>query len=78
MAERKVKVRDGIVKYLYTAADGSFVEGAKQIELLQDAINKAEVDASIPGFDLKSGDYYFETETVSVKLKKSAKDEEEG
>ena len=72
-----LKVVDGRVRYMLKTFDGSYVEGSMSEGEAKVLASNAETDGSVIGYELVSGDYRLETETVEMKLKsrKSLKDE---
>ena len=67
------KVVDGKVKYRLKTFDGSYVEGQMYESEARTVLADAETDASVPGWELRSGAYIFETNKVEMKLSKSKK-----
>lgn len=71
-----VKIVDGAVKYMLRTFDGSYVTGTMSEGDAKNLLAKAKEDGSVPGFELVSGDYRFETEQVVMKLRSSKKEKE--
>ena len=72
-----LKVDNGMVSYKYKTFDGTFVEGKMPEAEAKVMASKAKDDFSIVGYELRNGNYYLQTETVSAKLSKSKTREEE-
>lgn len=69
------KIVNGKITVLLKTFDGSYVKDTMHVDLAREMLDRAESDASVPGFELVCEPYRFETEQVEAKLtRKSKKD----
>lgn len=68
------KFVDGMIKYMMKTFDGSYVTGEMPEAEAKLLLLDAKTDASIVGFELRSGMYRFQTEEVEMKLGRSKKE----
>lgn len=67
------KIENGKVNYMLKTFDGSYVMDSMPIDQAQEMLSRAEVDGSVPGYELVCDAYRFETEKVEMKLSRKSK-----
>lgn len=67
------KFVDDKIKFMLKTFDGSYVTGEMFRSEANVHLSNAEEDGSVPGYELVSGSYRFETETVTAKLRSKKK-----
>lgn len=65
------KFVDGKINFLMKTFDGSFVKSQMFEDEAKVHLSNAKEDASVPGYELVSGNYRFETQSVVAKLRSS-------
>lgn len=73
----KAKIVDGKIKYKLVTFDGSYVKGEMFESEARTFLSNAKENGEMPGYELESGPYRFETEEVSLTLKSRKKQEDE-
>lgn len=68
---RNPKIVDGKIEYRYKTFDGSFVSCTVPVANVEPLLKTAEENSEVPGYELVNGNYYFATEQVVMKFKKS-------
>ena len=68
------KFVDDKIKFMLKTFDGSYVTGEMYKSEANVFLSSADSDGSVPGFELVSGAYRFETEAVTAKLRKKKAD----
>ena len=71
------KIVDGKIKYMLRTFDGSYVQGEMFESEARVLLSNAEQNGDVPGFELVTEPYRFETEQIVLKLNKSKKKQEE-
>lgn len=71
------KFEDGKIKYKLRTFDGSYVDGQMYESEAKVLLANAEQNGDVPGFELVSGPYRFESEEVVLKLKSKKQQEEQ-
>ena len=77
MASVRLKIVDGMVKYKLLTFDGSCVDGVMHEDEAKTFIASAEEKCDVPGYELASGPYRFQTEEVVMTLKGKKRQEDE-
>ena len=72
----KAKIVDGKIKYKLVTFDGSYVEGTMYESEAKTFLSNAKENGDMPGYELESGPYRFETEEVVLTLKGKKKQED--
>lgn len=67
------KIVDGKIKYKLRTFDGSYVDGQMFESEARVLLANAEQNGDVPGFELVSGPYRFESEEVVLKLGNKSK-----
>ena len=68
------KFVDGMIEYVLKTFDGTYVKNKMSEAEAKVMLSDAKTDGSMPGYELRNGNYYFATEEVEMKLGRSKRE----